>query len=246
MLEFFTAKVCANGHLQTRWTSSGCCRGCTLMRQRVKDAQVKKERANKILDANEKRTCPECGDEFLLTPADRKDKVFCSKSCAGAQAKRNYVIANPEKRREQSARSAMKVYSEMPVEERRKKRNKSQKNMGPRRRAKHSVRTRINNAVRTVLAGGQSRSWTLKDIGFDVDAYMSHMERLWEPGMSWENYGKGPGKWVRDEIKPMCAYDMSDPKQAAECMRLENLRPLWWEANLLKAQEDRRLYGGDD
>ena len=61
--------------------------------------------------------------------------------------------------------------------------------------------------------------------------------------MSWEDYGKGPGKWDRDEIKPMCAFDMSDPKQARECMSLENLRPLWWEENLEKAAEDRRLYG---
>ena len=137
----------------------------------------------------------------------------------------------------------MSIYNAKSVAERRQTRNKYQKNMGPRRRAKHSVRTRVNSAVRTVLTGGKTRSWTLSEIGFDVDAFMAHMENLWAPGMSWENYGKGPGMWVRDEIKPMCAFDMSDPKQARECMRLENLRPLWWEENLKKAAEDRRLYG---
>lgn len=243
--EFFTAKLCKNGHLRPRWTSTGCCRGCTLMRQRVKDAEIKKDRADRIIAADEKRTCPECGGEFLMTPADRQDKVFCSDRCAGAESKRQYVINNPEKRREQSARSAMKAYEAMPVEERRRRRNQSQKNMGSRRRAKHSVRTRVNNAVRTVLEGGQSRSWTLEEIGFNVDEYMTHMEKLWEPGMSWENYGLGPGKWVRDEIKPMCAFDMRDPVQARECMKLENLRPMWWEENLKKASEDRRLFGGN-
>ena len=242
-LQFFTAKICANNHLMPRWTSSGACHGCTLMRQRKKDASIKEARAQQIIAADEKRTCPECGIEFLMTPDDRQDKVFCSKACAGAESRRNYINANPERRREQSARSAMKVYNSKSVEESRQTRNKAQKNMGPRRRAKHSVRTRVNNAVRTVLAGGKTLEWSLKDIGFDVDAFMAHMEKLWEPGMSWENYGLGPGMWVRDEIKPMCAFDMSDPKQARECMRLENLRPLWWEDNLKKAAEDRRLYG---
>lgn len=238
-LQFFTAKICANNHLTPRWTSTGACHGCNQMRQRKKDAAIKEEREQRIIAANEKRKCPECGTEFLMTPDDRQDKVFCSKACAGAESKRNYVNANPERRREQSARSAMKVYNSMPVEERRAKARKSTKNMGPRRRARHSVRTRINEAVRRALNGGK-RSYRLKDIDFDVDKYMAHMESLWQPGMTWENYGKGPGKWVRDEIKPMCAFDMSDPEQARECMRLENLQPLWWEDNLKKAAEDRK------
>lgn len=239
-VQFFTAKVCSHNHLKPRWTTSGQCHGCTLMWQRKKDAAIKEEREQRIIAANEIRKCPECGTEFLMTPDDRQDKVFCSKACAGAESKRNYVEANPERRREQSARSAMKVYNSTPLEERRAKARKSSKNMGPRRRARHSVRTRINQAVRRALNGGK-RSYRLKDIDFDVDEYMAHMESLWQPGMTWENYGKGPGKWVRDEIKPMCAFDMSDPEQARECMRLENLRPLWWEDNLKKAAEDRKL-----
>ena len=211
----------------------------------MKDAAVKEVRKKRIIEANERRTCPECGTEFLITPEDHSDKTYCSRNCASAESKRNYVAADPERRREQSARSAIKRYHEMSIEDRRDRARKSSKNMGPRRRARHSVRTRINAAVRSALNGGK-RAYRLKDIDFDLDKYMSDMESLWKPGMSWENYGKGPGKWVRDEIKPMCAFDMSDTEQARECMRLENLRPLWWEENLKKAAEDRRLYGKED
>lgn len=241
--QYFTAKACPYNHLTPRWTSTGGCNGCTLERQREKDKAISDARAEKIISTDERRTCPECGTEFLMTPEDRQDKIYCSGACASRPSQRNYVAANPERRKEQSRRSAMKAYRVKSVEQRRETRNRVQKNMGSRRRAKHSVRTRVNNAVRTVLGGGKTRSWSLQEIGFDVDAYMTHMEKLWEPGMSWENYGKGPGKWVRDEIKPMCAFDMSDPNQARECMRLDNLRPLWWEDNLKKAPEDRRLYG---
>ena len=61
-----------------------------------------------------------------------------------------------------------------------------------------------------------------------------------KPGMSWDNMGKGKGKWVRDEITPMCAFDMSDVNQARECLRLENLRPVWWEENARKIADDRK------
>ena len=240
--QYFNAKACPYDHLKPRWTATGMCSGCLLRRQKEIDKAKREDRAEQIIAKNEFRNCPECGTKFLLTPDDHQDKIYCGDKCASAESKRNYVITNPERRREQSARSAMKRYFEMPIEERRAIARKNTKNMGPRRRARHSVRTRINLAVRKALNGGE-RTYRLKDIDFDIEKYMTHMESLWKPGMSWENYGLGPGKWVRDEIKPMCAFDMSDPKQARECMRLENLRPLWWEENLKKGAEDRRLYG---
>ena len=185
-LQFFTAKLCGNDHLKPRWTSTGACHGCTLMRQREKDTAIKDAREQRIIAANEKRTCPECGTEFLMTPTDHQDKTYCSNKCASAESKRNYVAADPERRREQSARSAMKVSNTKSFQERRQTRNKNQKNKGPRRQAKHSVRTRVNNTVRTLLAGGQTREWTLKDIGFDVDAFMAHMEKLW--ARTWQKW----------------------------------------------------------
>ena len=150
------------------------------MRQREKDNITKQERAQRIIDANEERTCPECGTKFPMTPDDRQDKIFCSKACAGAESKRNYVAADPERRRKQSAQSAMRVYNEMPAEERQARARRAINNMGPRRRAKHSVRTRINAAVRRALNSGK-RTCRLEDIDFDVDKYMTHMESLWQP-----------------------------------------------------------------
>ena len=237
---YFPATYCPKGHLDRRFTQGGNCFKCLAMDVAKKDSLKKMERAAKIIANEEVRICPECKEQFLMTPEDRKDKIYCSKKCAGAESKRAYVLANPEKRKEQSSRHALKAYRSKTIEERRKDRNKWNKNMGPRRKAAHSVRTRINMAIRDRM-NGETRSWRLKDIGFDVDKYMTHMESLWEPGMTWENYGYGPGKWVRDEIIPMCSFDMTDPSQARKCMKLENLRPLWFEENARKAKNDRKL-----
>ena len=108
VINYFTAKVCSNDHLRPRWTSTGQCLGCTDMWQKEKLVEIKEERAERIIAANETRVCPECKTEFLMTPEDRQDKIFCSKACAGAESKRNYVTTDPERRREQSARSANK------------------------------------------------------------------------------------------------------------------------------------------
>lgn len=238
---FFTAKLCSAGHLERRFTSSGACYGCVRARQIVKDRLVKENRANTILQSKPQKKCPWCGKLFVLTPEMRSDKVFCSDKCAMRSSQHAYVLRDPERRRRQSSQHAMTKYNNMTLDQRRERARQSSRQMGDSRRAKHTIRTRINGAVRTALGGGIVRGWTLKDIGFDVDKYMRHMESLWEPGMSWENYGKGPGKWVRDEIVPMCAFDMRDKEQAKRCLDLKNLRPMWWEANLKKAAQDRRL-----
>ncbi len=239
-IHYFTAKLCPYGHLERRFTGGGNCFQCLTLDVARRSQLQKKEREAAIISKRETRTCPECGEGFLLRPKDRQDKIYCSKKCAGAESKRAYVRADPERRKKQSAKSATKRYREKTVDQRRIDRNKYSKNRGPRRKAAHNVRTRINNAIRHRLNGG-TKSWRLKDIGFDVDKFMEHIESLWEPGMSWDNYGVGPGKWVRDEIVPMCSFDMTDPKQAKECMRLENLRPLWHEANQRKAKIDLKF-----
>ena len=35
-----------------------------------------------------------------MTPSDRKDKIFCSRKCASASSKRNWLLENPEKRKQ--------------------------------------------------------------------------------------------------------------------------------------------------
>lgn len=61
-------------------------------------------------------------------------------------------------------------------------------------------------------------------------ALIAHFERLFQPGMSWENYGRGG--WEIDHILPCNTFDLTDPRQEAACFHYTNLRPLWRPDNL--------------
>ena len=105
---FFNGKRCRQGHLSPRYTSGACCE-CVSIALKKTTQRAKDARAQAIIAANEYRRCPECGGEFLRTPAMREDKIFCSKKCAEAESKRNYVINNPERVKESKTRHYKKV-----------------------------------------------------------------------------------------------------------------------------------------
>ena len=53
-----------------------------------------------------------------------------------------------------------------------------------------------------------------------------------EPGMSWENYGKGADSWSIDHSRPISSFTMT--ATLAEINALENLRPMWHRKNCAK------------
>lgn len=75
-----------------------------------------------------------------------------------------------------------------------------------------------------------------QSIGCGSDFLKSYIESKFLPGMTWDNYGNGEGKWNIDHIRPLASFtDLSDDKQFKEAFNYENLQPLWWRDNLLKS-----------
>ena len=52
-----------------------------------------------------------------MTPDIRQDKIFCSKKCAGAESKQNYVDRNPDLVKTQKRRSYEKRKRELSINE---------------------------------------------------------------------------------------------------------------------------------
>jgi hypothetical protein len=79
--------------------------------------------------------------------------------------------------------------------------------------------------------GKQGRHWETL-VGYTVLDLKAHIESLFLPGMTWDNYGN----WHIDHIKPIAAFTFSSSEDAAfqECWALSNLRPLWATDNLKK------------
>ena len=68
--------------------------------------------------------------------------------------------------------------------------------------------------------------------GCTTEQLRAHLERQFCARMSWENYGRA---WHIDHIIPCSAFDLTDPRQQAQCFHYTNLRPLWARANIRKS-----------
>jgi hypothetical protein len=72
-------------------------------------------------------------------------------------------------------------------------------------------------------------------VGYTVHDLMNHLESLFLPGMTWENYGE----WHIDHVIPQSwfQYENLDDQSFKDCWALENLQPLWAKDNWAKAKK---------
>jgi DNA-nicking Smr family endonuclease len=73
-----------------------------------------------------------------------------------------------------------------------------------------------------------SRSVTL--LGCTQAEFRTHLESLFQPGMSHENYGE----WHIDHIRPLASFDLTQEDQRRASCHYTNLQPLWAKDNLSK------------
>lgn len=89
----------------------------------------------------------------------------------------------------------------------------------------------LRNRVRDAVGRGKPRAGTLTDLlGCSVAQLKAHLEALFRPGMTWDNYGE----WHIDHIRPCASFDLTDPEQQKACFNFANLQPLWAKENLSK------------
>ena len=94
---------------------------------------------------------------------------------------------------------------------------------------KHRLRTRINTAIKGLLKIGSP----IKELGCSIEQFKKHIENQFQPGMTWENYGRTG--WHIDHIKPLASFDLENPVEFKEACHYTNLQPLWAIDNLRKS-----------
>lgn len=104
----------------------------------------------------------------------------------------------------------------------------------PQRKLATILRTKVYVAVRRQQRGLKT-SDTLTLLGCSVAQFMAHIESLWKPGMTWENFGKGRDKWVLDHIRPVASWDLTKPENQAAAFHFSNVQPLWFLENCRKS-----------
>ena len=102
-----------------------------------------------------------------------------------------------------------------------------------RRRVASNLRRRLRHAVCRDAKSGSA----VRDLGCSVADLKAHLERQFLPGMSWENWGTGPGKWQIDHVYPLSLADLTDRGQLLAACNWQNLQPLWFEDNLRKSSD---------
>lgn len=94
------------------------------------------------------------------------------------------------------------------------------------KRLAHSLRVRMGKICKNKIKTGSA----IKDLGCSVSEFKLYLEKLFEPGMTWENYGE----WHIDHIFPLSRFKLENREQFLKAAHYTNLQPLWALDNLKK------------
>lgn len=196
--------------------------------------------------------CRECGkkigSEWSKANAEHareRNKAWATANAARLREWREaWKNENREKLRESSKRSQLKHREKYVAQ--RKRREVSEEFRAWRRdyqiqrrannptvRLAHNLRSRLYEA----LKARREPKWgsAVDLLGCSIEEAVQHIERLFKPGMSWANHGE----WHFDHIRPLSAFDLSDPQQLAAACHYTNIQPLWAKENQSKGSKIR-------
>lgn len=192
------------------------CRACAaeIQRERAKDPAVRlriKERKRAAYQAN-----PE---KFR---AQKRDWAARNPEKIAAQKRREYA-----KSAEDQKRKALEWQRDNPERARGRKRayKRSAKGRANAARPENRLRSNCSIAIRRFLQGKKSGKPWASLVDYTMPELMTHLERQFVKGMSWENYGE----WHVDHIVPLASFEFggADSDAFKRAFALANLRPLW-------------------
>lgn len=150
----------------------------------------------------------------LCTPERKKlwQKTYMSKP-GNAEKKRAYA-QRPEVKERRNART--------------RERDKLRWKTDPQFALSSLLRCRVRGAL--TGKGLTKRHRTEVLIGCTVEAFKTHIEANFLPGMTWDNRGD----WHIDHKLPCASFDLTDVAQQLVCFHYTNMQPLWKLDNLRK------------
>jgi len=93
-------------------------------------------------------------------------------------------------------------------------------------RFQKNIRRRVLAAFKNSYKIGTTKNL----IGCSWEELRNHLEKQFEQGMNWQNYGK----WHIDHIIPLSLFDLSKEEEVKKAIHFSNLQPLWAADNLSK------------
>jgi hypothetical protein len=93
-----------------------------------------------------------------------------------------------------------------------------------------ALRCRIRRAIKVQSGVKARKSRSL--LGCSIQHARRHIEAQFEPGMTWENFGRNG--WHLDHVIPCSAFDLRNPMHQRRCFHYSNLKPMWQRENIRK------------
>jgi hypothetical protein len=177
-------------------------------------------------------TCKKCVSAERKTPEAREQQKQRRNSPNGKEYQKRYMPAYLKKYQAEH-KDDMKKYGKEYGKKNREKinargRDKWKNNIHF--RLIHSQRTRIGRVMKLAMAGKKARS-TRDLIGCTPEQLKVYIESMFKNGMTWDNYGKGDGKWSIDHVIPCDLWELSKEEEQKKCFHYTNLQPMWYLEN---------------
>lgn len=104
-----------------------------------------------------------------------------------------------------------------------------------------NIRCRLAKELRKATTNPEMKvgktATTVSLLGCSIANFVIYVESLWEPGMSWKNYGCGPNDWSIDHELPFAIFDLTKPEHQKRACHFSNLKPMWHIENMRKGDK---------
>ena len=172
------------------------------------------------------KKCSKCLIEKELVEFSKHSKTkdtfqywckYCTLNCEKKYRNKNYISIVSNKKAHRSKRSIKD------------KRNKHERE----KRARDFVykfAVNMRNRFNSWLNGFKKDKRTFEYINCTKQELVKYLESLFQPGMSWENYGE----WHIDHVIPLSSFDRTNEEDMHKAWTKENLQPLWAIDNIRK------------
>lgn len=172
--------------------------------------------------------CTLCKTAFFPKVHNAK---YCSDTCRQIAKNNTHKQWQEDNKEQLKIKDAQRYQEEKPQRIERDRLYRRQKMAeDPIYKLRANLRKRLNKAISIIQKTGSA----IGDLGCSVEDFKLYLESKFEPGMSWDNYGRKPGIrcWEIDHIVPL-ASALNEQNLRTLC-HYSNLQPMWAEDNWSK------------
>jgi len=116
---------------------------------------------------------------------------------------------------------------------------KSCSNIRRKKYLKENINFHIASALRirlcSAIVNSSKAGSAVSDLGCTIEFFKSYIEQLFQPGMSWDNWGLYG--WHLDHIIPLSSINLSERGQFLKAAHYTNYQPLWALDNYKKGSK---------